>query len=91
MTGIRFRVIRNDKKLFDTPPLEIQFPKRSLDDAEFIKKTYDKLKKEHPKAQIIVICENILWETYEPMTELLPDDIMGLLKKMHNTMKEGIL
>jgi len=91
MTGIRFRVIENKEKLFDTAPIPVRIPKRVVGIEEFIETTYNKLKKEYPNAEIVVICEHIIWETYEPMTKLLPEDILGLIKKVDETMKEGIL
>ncbi len=93
MTGIRFRVIQDNRKLFDTPPMEIPFPQvlDRFNELEDFTKAYDALKLKYPDAEIIVICETILWETYKPLTNLLPDDIPALLKKMDTEMRKGIL
>jgi len=93
MVGIKFRVIENNKKVLDTTRIDIPFPKQmsSTERPEYFTDTYDALKKKYPKAEIIVICENIIWETYEPMSKLLHEDIIGLLKKVDKTMREGVL
>lgn len=90
-TGIRFRIIENNTEVVDTYSIMIPNTKRKIGNPEFIIAEYDKLKKQYPKGEIIVICETTHWETYEPMSKLLPEDIEGLLKKADKVFKKGLL
>ena len=88
-TGIIFRIIENDKKVMDTSPISIILSEHQ--DAHGIIEQYNRLKVKYPNAEIIVICEGIIWETYQPLTTLVEQDIFALLKKLDETMRRGIL
>jgi hypothetical protein len=91
-TGIKFRIIEDNKKVLDTAPIPI-LPdlKTKLLNEEFILEEYNGIKEKFPNAEIIVICETVHWETYEPMSKLLAEDIAGLIKKADKVLKQGLL
>jgi hypothetical protein len=100
MTGVRFYIIENGKETKNGLPgggvIEIPFPNGKPNPfrpfgEQFILDHYNKLKEENPNAQIPVVVENIISESYMPMTRLINGDILGLLKKVDAEMRKGIL
>lgn len=90
-TGIKFRIIKDDKLVGDTPRILIPDTKRKIVNEEFILEEYQKMKDRFPGSEIMVICETTHWETYMPMSKLLIDDIYALVNKSDKVLKKGLL
>jgi hypothetical protein len=89
-TGIKFRIIENNKKVCDTLRIMIPDTKRKIGNEEFILEEYNKLKEKYPNAEIIVICETTHWETYQPMSKFFIEDVYELIKKSDAVLKKGL-
>jgi late competence protein required for DNA uptake (superfamily II DNA/RNA helicase) len=89
-TGIKFRVVEDNKNLGDTLPIIIPDTKRKIGNEDFILEEYQRLKDNFPNAEIIVICETTHWETYKPMTKLLIEDVYALIEKSNKSIKSEL-
>jgi len=96
MPSIRFRIIENNEKTFDTDPIDLMYPFKyekcfaTLAGTISVAELYKIYKEKYPTAEITVICEEKIHETYTPMTKLVQGDFYKMLLKLDEKMKVGI-
>lgn len=99
MTGIRFRIVENGKPTREGLPMggviELVFPNGKPNPfrpfgEQYVLDHYNKLKKENPNAEIVVVVENIMQEFFTPLTKLNKGDIGVMLSKLDERVKKGL-
>jgi hypothetical protein len=79
-TKVGFRIFKDNAKIKDTEFYHFPHP-QAKDVDEFIGFTFDRLKKEYPNHEIMVVCEVTARECHSPLTNLSKEDLLELVRR----------